>query len=223
LTTKEEIFRVWAPPESIWSPWVKPVLFASMSEAPPPYGNPAEPAHVFEIPDSSNKTMLVLDLRGDRSVHEGIELARRGYRPVPLFNSIPFSSIYLSTDFPSMVDCESIVSALYYRAPELAKIPLPADAPPAFCWTRLDLPAPWSRLRMSLTIAPSPCQRITRMSPSSESTASARLSYFATLSTTIWISSFSTGAEPVSSSSNKRPMVDHPCRLLSGASLFAEF
>ncbi|HMN95563.1 MAG TPA: hypothetical protein PKC43_04995 [Phycisphaerales bacterium] len=67
---------------------------------------------------------LVLDLPASESIAAGLALARRGFRPVPLFNT---------TDGPgAIVDVQPILRGLVAGAEALARIRLDPDAPPAF-------------------------------------------------------------------------------------------
>ena len=211
---KEEIFAAWAPETSIWSRWVKPVLFAYLDVAAPvapSYGSatslpgnlplpfqrgegqgegsvlppestvptpadkaetatheppgtptslpasaqPAQPvtgttrhessapslaAPVLEtnwVPAIETRSALVLDLPGAEGVRLGLDLAARGYRPVPLYNAVPVSSgeplLDLMTGRPvAAVQVLPIVHALKEGATSLGLIDLPADAPPVF-------------------------------------------------------------------------------------------
>ncbi len=123
-----KLFEVWAPQESAWSSWAKPVLFAT-AKLPKPDTSPATPptspleAMRFAA-RSDGETAFVVDLPGARSVEAGLELARLGYRPVPLFNGVsqPFA----------VVQAEPVLERLTAGAEELRGIRLPAGAPPAF-------------------------------------------------------------------------------------------
>lgn len=151
--TNEEAFAVWAPELNGWSRWAKPALFggspaaaplpapatippssgaplAASSGAGPGPSDPTSPASatapvdVSWVQDPRARTALVVDLPGAEAVRAGLELARRGYRPVPLFNT--------SVGPSSVVDAGAIASALATGAEELRQISLPSDAPPAF-------------------------------------------------------------------------------------------
>ena len=87
--TKEEIFNAWAPEGAEWSDWAKPVLFAQWpDDVTPPATMPqwAQPNYLW-LPQASGRTAVVVDLPAVESVRTGIAFARRGYRPVPLFNT----------------------------------------------------------------------------------------------------------------------------------------
>jgi hypothetical protein len=132
--SNQEIFAIWAPDGSLWSPWVKPVLFSYLDRR-----RRAPTAFQFDLswsPRPAN-TALVVDIPGPESVALGLELAKIGYRPVPLFNSIP-----LPLDSPEIdphtlrqmaaVDVISILDPLFDGAAELSKLSLPNNAPPVF-------------------------------------------------------------------------------------------
>jgi hypothetical protein len=149
MNTKESIYEVWAPNGGLWSPWVKPVLFAWMDE-------PIPPMTLMEwdtdgLPAAKENVVLVLDLPCAEGVAAGLALAARGYRPVPLYNGVPAPvrtpdpdadlDDYEDTDegadakpLPrvSLVDAEPILAALWHGTGSLWQMKLPADAPPAF-------------------------------------------------------------------------------------------
>jgi hypothetical protein len=135
--TKEQIFSVWASEESAWSRWVKPVLFAHISP------ELTQLAAMEPVPDpgwsalAAEQTALVLDLPGAEGVFAGIALARRGYRPIPLYNAVPApvtSRVLepLSSPRATAVDVLPIIAALKGGAQELVTLKLAPDAPPAF-------------------------------------------------------------------------------------------
>lgn len=120
-------YFIWAPPEALWSPWAKPVLFAELPEV--PGGLPAGiiPLPEDEVPWLSvfgRRTALIVDLPGTVSVMRGLQLARHGYRPVPLFNT--------SHERNEVVATRDIIAGLHTGRDALAALHLPADAPPAF-------------------------------------------------------------------------------------------
>jgi len=139
INTAEDIFAVWAPAASPWSLWAKPVLFAQMSPVmiaqPPSYSlaptnRSGAPGW---LPKPSEKVALVLDMPGPISIFMGLAAADAGYRLVPLFNALPGPPTPPNAALPvALVDVWSILDALIAATPELAKINLPDDAPPAF-------------------------------------------------------------------------------------------
>jgi len=124
--TVEQVFRIWAPDEALWSPWVKPVVFTGMNVGLQPEG--LVWARVdLELPPADGKTVVVIDVPGGAGVWLGMAAARQGYRPVPLYNAVPGARGQVAA-----VDMWEIVSALREAALELAELKLPAVAPPAF-------------------------------------------------------------------------------------------
>jgi hypothetical protein len=134
---KDEIFSIWAPDDSPWSRWAKPVLFAHLDQPWPQVAAENLPCDLGWMPAPAEKVALVLDLPGAEGVRVGIELAARGYRPVPLYNAVPkpFAARVLDPlagGFVAAVEVLPIANALAEGSPQLAQIGLPADAPPAF-------------------------------------------------------------------------------------------
>ena len=127
---RTETFLVWANPESPWSPWVKPVLFAfeyDDSSA----TTPAPTMDLGWLPVGDPSLALVVDLPGADGVEVGMVLARRGYRPIPLYNALPAP---LGGGMVSRVavDVLPILAQLRASTDALSALPLSADAPPAF-------------------------------------------------------------------------------------------
>lgn len=88
--TAEEIYRIWAPAESIWSPWAIAVPFAQMvctdDSTPPDLSAVEEAAGRFE---PSSDLAMVVDLPGQLAIQFGLAMARRGFRPVPVLDGSP--------------------------------------------------------------------------------------------------------------------------------------
>lgn len=124
-------FDAWAPQESIWSTWAKPVLFANDIAA---AALPPTPQQTFDVGWSApadESTGIVIDLPGSAGVWYALALARAGYRPVPLYNAVPAPS-RIAEPSASAVDLLPVVAALGQAAPELLQLALRVDAPPAF-------------------------------------------------------------------------------------------
>jgi hypothetical protein len=134
---KEEIFSIWAPDQSPWSRWAKPVLFAHLDSEMSQIPVTEAAGDVSWAPPPGENVALVLDLPGAEGVLTGIALAGRGYRPVPLYNAVPLPYHELLLDpltskaVPA-VKVLPILSALRTGAEQLAQMKLPCDAPPAF-------------------------------------------------------------------------------------------
>ena len=124
--TKEEIFNAWAPEGVEWSAWAKPVLFAQWPDTvTPPATTPEwdEPDYLW-LPQAAGRTAIVVDLPAVESVRTGISFARRGYRPVPLFNT---------SHGPSpVIEIAPLVLELGRGARLLQTIAMGIGAPPVF-------------------------------------------------------------------------------------------
>ena len=138
--TREEVFETWAPPAeySVWSTWVKPVLFSQM---PQEWGPQAAAWAVEEKnwPARLGRTALIVDLPGEESVQAGLSLARRGFRPVPLFNGVPHlparplvEEVTAGAMNSVAIDVWPIMRVLWLSANYLQELQVPAGAPPAF-------------------------------------------------------------------------------------------
>jgi len=126
-----ELYKLWAPEDSIWSNWAKPVLFADtmfIDHEPPP-STQWQSSNIAWATGLNNETAIVLDLPDAVSIWVGIALTQRGFRPVPLYNGVagPFPM------GPSpLVDTFRIVQALHGVIEMLVGLRLPPDAPPVF-------------------------------------------------------------------------------------------
>src|ERR1700729_2269823 len=74
---REYIYKAWAPPEAVWSPWVKPVLFSVMGKFPPPPLLPAASFDLSWVPAQNRGVAIVLDLLEEEGVLLGLELAKQ--------------------------------------------------------------------------------------------------------------------------------------------------
>jgi len=139
---KEEVFDIWAPEAASWSRWVKPLLFACMQSSPPSWLVTSDPIDLSWAPAAAPDVVLVIDLPGASGVHAGLELATKGFRPVPLYNAIPLPFYFPDTGAvdpaPCLVEVTYILAALWYGRVTLSQLTLPAEAPPAFLldWDR---------------------------------------------------------------------------------------
>jgi hypothetical protein len=108
------------------------------------------------VPTASSDTGVVIDLDGPRGVFFGMRMARKGYRPVPLYNACPRENLSPSPDAPirlglgedsedlslqgstPVVEVGPIVSAIVGATDELRGLEVAANAPPAFIldWRR---------------------------------------------------------------------------------------
>jgi hypothetical protein len=134
--TREEIYRTWAPDGAAWSRWAKPVLFAHLPEVsavlePSLLGTGLPELNLSWIPEADGTIAIVVDLPGARSVFFGLALAERGYRPIPLYNSVPTATRWGAGGLV-VVDMSEVVAAVSSGAAPLMERRLPLDAPPAF-------------------------------------------------------------------------------------------
>jgi hypothetical protein len=134
---KETIYSIWAPDESPWSQWAKPVLFAHLDSALSHLPITEMAGDVNWAPPPGENVALVLDLPGPEGVLTGVALAERGYRPIPLYNAIPLPSgesilnPFTGRDIAA-VNVIPILGALRKGAEQLANLSLPLKAPPVF-------------------------------------------------------------------------------------------
>jgi hypothetical protein len=125
-----ELYKLWAPEDSIWSNWAKPVLFADKSFAggEPPQTMQWQSSNVAWAPAPESGTAIVLDLPGADAVWYGMALSQRGYRPVPLYNGVRGPAL---GGF-ELVQVDAIVFALHEVEETLAKLQFATNAPPVF-------------------------------------------------------------------------------------------
>ncbi len=134
-----DVFETWAPSGGVWSPWVKPVLFAHMADR----AEGLEKAKTAEVhpepPPAPARTLaegtaIVVDLPGVESIAAGLDLVRLGFRPVPLFNGCP-APTFLGRPYDEVVPTGGLIAALVNGANTLATAPLPPGAPRLSCST----------------------------------------------------------------------------------------
>ncbi len=137
-----EAYEVWAPTGGPWSPWVKPILFAdepdwdagrlpALTEVSVPdwMMEPVKNAGYRDVKRESasgdTTTVYVIDMPGAEAVAWGLMLARRGWRPIPLYNAVPggISGGYVPLGAPSPMMPTSIAPMNTLGAP-LAPVPV---------------------------------------------------------------------------------------------------
>ncbi len=130
MNDRFQTYRIWAPDDSPWSAWVKPVPFATLGELceRDESAGPSHPVDAMQIRPRPGQAVLV-DLAGEESVALGMQLARAaGLRPVPIFASCTAEPpIYLQ-----MVDTMGIQRALIRGASELPSLVISRGAAPVF-------------------------------------------------------------------------------------------
>lgn len=137
----DEVFALWAPQDSIWSPWVAPVLFAQtdwdLQNFDPIVPQPLPWLQEMSRETLSEATAIVVDLPFAESVEAGFALAALGFRPVPLYNASPGPPVYglapgLQGVSNAAVDMRSIVHAIARVTPSLQRMSFSPQAAPAF-------------------------------------------------------------------------------------------
>jgi hypothetical protein len=122
MISGEDLYAIWAPDGAQWTEWAKPASFLLpvMPDAEPMPGADNVPG----LPEAWADTAVVADLPGAEAVHVGMALAKRGYRPVPLFNA---------TFGPNaVIDVDVITRALVSHAETLRRVVIAPDALPVF-------------------------------------------------------------------------------------------
>lgn len=145
MLTSEELYAIWAPPDSIWSPWVLPVPFAHLVclDVDAPVELPK--FNLDWLPwGGSRDVAMVVDLPGAGAIHYGLALMGAGFRPVPVIDGSPgpghgavmsLSLSAVSGDSPRsgcVVDMRELLLALCQGPGRLRETKLAHDAPPAF-------------------------------------------------------------------------------------------
>ena len=152
-------YKIWAPDNALWTKWAKPVLFASLMSWKDDYA--LDIPEINWISSAQRDTMVIVDLPGKKGVEESLALARRGFRPVPLYNGVndekPVainSAANVSTanadgalntadreaktpgatgeTSAMLVDAKEVADALYKGAYALETLRIPDNAPPVF-------------------------------------------------------------------------------------------
>jgi hypothetical protein len=123
-----DLYDIWAPPDGVWSPWAKPVLFAEgkseHGEGRSAWDEAREGVERrYELPQAT-AAALVLDLPGPEALALALEGARHGWRPVPLFNSCD--------GIGALVDNKPLILGLAQGAAVLREAGLHPESPPAF-------------------------------------------------------------------------------------------
>ena len=125
---ERELFKIWAPAGKKWVDWVRPVPFVEMKDHSKDYKLAKfEPQPIKFSIENYKDAAIIVDLPGGESVSTGIELAKLGYRPIPIYNGTMEQAGARAT-----VDNQSIGVALAWGATMLSEIEIKDDALPAF-------------------------------------------------------------------------------------------
>jgi len=136
--TREEVFAIWAPSDSIWSPWVAPVLFAQTEWGLLEESESVVPQPLAWFPrQMSTGTVVIVDLPFGESVEVGFALASLGLRPVPLYNASPGPPVIgLAPGSQGLsnaaIDMRPIVREIARVTPPLQRLSFSPQAAPVF-------------------------------------------------------------------------------------------
>lgn len=124
----KETYQIWAPYGKKWVDWVRPVPFIEIHTEKKGYcvSDLVIPEHIC-VEQMDTRTAVIVDLPGEDSIEMGLALAKRGYRPIPIYNGVEEQQGARAT-----VDNQSIYTALLFGSKKLAKMQIPEDAPPVF-------------------------------------------------------------------------------------------
>ena len=126
--TGKEVYRKWAPVSVKWIDWVRPVPFICIND-----NYRVNEFFNLKIPDINyldsriENSAIIVDLYGLESINEGIGLAKKGYRPIPIYNGTMVENGIQATTNNNIIGM-----GLIWGGNELEKISLDIDAPPAF-------------------------------------------------------------------------------------------
>ena len=120
----KDYYKLWAPTTSIWSAWVRPVLFLDIDKV---------DDKNFILPDISKEivykedTIYIIDLPKEESVLTGMKMLEKGYRPIALYNASPSPAKSFA-----LVDNISIQEALKWSTDLLKEAKLNDASLPVF-------------------------------------------------------------------------------------------
>src|SRR5215472_6601078 len=86
MLSGREMYKIWAPADSIWSPWVAPAFFAQLHCAEASSNSATAFADETAL-KFDPQTAIVIDLPGADSIRLAVQLARIGYRAVSSINT----------------------------------------------------------------------------------------------------------------------------------------
>ena len=124
----KEIYKIWAPENTKWTNWVRPVpcvaidMYSRRNE----FNDFCIPQNIF-LNNEMNNTAIIIDLPEYQSIEFGIALTKFGFRPIPVYNGTTEQDGALAT-----TNNYSVEAALIWGANELKNIEINKDANPAF-------------------------------------------------------------------------------------------
>lgn len=123
----KEIYKIFAPADAKWVEWVRPVPFVAIDTYNRTPAIDWQDRKAIFIENYQSDTAIFIDLPGKESIEISIDLAYKGYRPIPLFNGTDEQNGAQAT-----TDTYLIESSLINGAKKLKDIHLKNDANPAF-------------------------------------------------------------------------------------------
>lgn len=123
----KEIYKIYAPNGAKWIDWVRPVPFVAIDTYNrKPTADWMERKAMF-LKNYQQDTAIFVDLPGKESIELSIDLAYKGYRPIPIFNGTDEQPGSQAT-----TDTYLIESCLINGSEKLKNIKLDNNANPAF-------------------------------------------------------------------------------------------
>lgn len=123
----KEIYKIYSPAGAKWTEWIRPVPFVAIDAYNrKPTADWLDRKAMF-LKQYEQDTAIFIDLPGKESIELSIDLARIGYRPIPLFNGTDEQQGSQAT-----TDTYLIESCLINGSEKLKNIQLKNDANPAF-------------------------------------------------------------------------------------------
>lgn len=123
----KEIYKIFAPADAKWGEWVRPVPFIAIDTYNRTPAIDWQDRKAIFIENYQSDTAIFIDLPGKEAIELSIDLAYKGYRPIPLFNGTDEQNGAQAT-----TDTYLIESSLINGAKKLKDIHLKNDANPAF-------------------------------------------------------------------------------------------
>lgn len=123
----KEIYKIFAPADAKWVEWVRPVPFVAIDTYNRTPAIDWQDRKAIFIENYQSNTAIFIDLPGKEAIELSIDLAYKGYRPIPLFNGTDEQNGAQAT-----TDTYLIESSLINGAKKLKDIHLKNDANPAF-------------------------------------------------------------------------------------------
>ena len=123
----KEIYKIFAPADAKWVEWIRPVSFVAIDTYNRTLAIDWQDRKAIFIENYQSDTAIFIDLPGKEAIELSIDLAYKGYRPIPLFNGTDEQNGAQAT-----TDTYLIESSLINGAKKLKDIHLKNDANPAF-------------------------------------------------------------------------------------------